>query len=782
MSPNQNKRPIRTMILAGFSLALLAVGIMGYIAYDNVRDLSIYLETGVTPENFLRQLSELRINVVKAGASAKSYAITSDPDLLMRRYFVMINKVYSNLDSLDVLAVDKKDEQARLSKIRSSVGQTVNLHANLVKAVGDSAVSAQFDRMVRAFINVVQLDRDSLTVKVNKADSLAISVVVYGEDRESQMKRLTADADSLQNMAFFYMDRLAFTQQVARRGAAEMGSSLTDKTRRFVAIFGFSVFVVCSIFIGIIFNDLRQNRRLQQKLQEEKKRAEKLARAKQEFLANMSHEIRTPMNAVIGFSEQLSTTPLNAIQKRLLQPIRESANYLLALINDILDYSKLDSGNVKLDKAGFQPKDILDEVNRIFGRSANQKGIRFSCEVKGKLPEVIVGDSLRLKQMLFNLVNNAIKFTDEGEVKVTAWSVKQSGTNKVEIIFAVEDTGIGIAEEHIDRIFSEFIQADSSTTRKYGGTGLGLSITRKLARLHSGDVEIESVEGKGSTFRLKLYYPLGTKDNLPARPRNVHIQPNVLKGKHILIADDEPYNRMLIQTIMDKWGVHADIVENGKEVIDKLKTGKYECILMDLQMPEMDGMAATRFIRKELGMDIPIIALTATSTPAEIRETTRMGMNDYLIKPFQEQELLKLILQTMGEEIVIEEDMEETNNGEEVKKAFHFDTLYRLANKDTTFMRNMLDLFVKSTGENLSAMDRAVQAQSWEEVSNMAHKIIPPCRHLGLTDIVSKLKSIELDAPKLEFQPQMTKRVEQVSGEIKTVVEEIRQELEKLTD
>ena len=383
--------------------------------------------------------------------------------------------------------------------------------------------------------------------------------------------------------------------------------------------------------------------------------------------------------------------------------------------------------------------------------------------------------------MLFNLVNNAIKFTDEGKVNVTAWSSKISGSDQVEVMFAVEDTGIGIAKEHIERIFSEFIQADSSTTRKYGGTGLGLSITRQLARLHGGDVRIESVEGEGSTFILKLYYPSGTPRDLPARPQNVRIQPHAVKGKNILIADDEPYNRMLIRTIMDKWGVHADIVENGEEVVEKLKSKKYDCILMDLQMPEMDGMAATRIIRKEMKLELPIIALTATSTPAEIRETTRMGMNAYLIKPFQEMELLKLILQSLGEKIVVEE-FEEISNNKNVKQAFHFDTLYRLANKDTTFMRNMLDLFVKSTGESLEQLKQAIKKQEWDEVSNLAHKIIPPCRHLGLTDIVDQLKSIELDAPKPDMQARIPQRVEKVSGEIKMVVSEISKELEKLVN
>ena len=378
MSANQNKRPIRTMILAGFSLALLAVGIMGYIAYDNVRGLSIYLRRSITPEKFMKELGDLRTNLVRAESSVKTFALNSDQGSLMNKYFVLIKEVYTNLDTLDMMAEGKIQERRRLKNIREDVEEAVNLHANLIRAVGDSTSSAQFDRMVRVFVNVVQEDKDSLTVQVNEKDSLAISVVLYSEDKDTQIQRLTTEADSLQSSIFFYIDRLEFTQRVARIKAAELGASLTEETRKFVAIFGLSVLVVCSIFIGIIFSDLRQNRRLQQKLQEEKKRAEKLARAKQEFLANMSHEIRTPMNAVIGFSEQLSTTPLNSQQLRLLQPIRESADYLLALINDILDYSKLDSGNVKLDKTGFKPQFVLNELERIFGRSASEKGIAFS--------------------------------------------------------------------------------------------------------------------------------------------------------------------------------------------------------------------------------------------------------------------------------------------------------------------------------------------------------------------------------------------------------------------
>lgn len=576
-----------------------------------------------------------------------------------------------------------------------------------------------------------------------EAEELISREIIQGEIAE-----LTLEGQEVMEDLKSLVTRLEERDSRANQDLAQNAEAQADDTTNFIAWFSSVVLLLCVVLIAVIFGDMARNYRLQKRLEQEKARAEKLAKVKEDFLANMSHEIRTPMNALIGFSEQLAQTPLKFSQSSLLQPIRNSAHYLLALINDILDYSKLESGNFKLETTTFHPQSLLEEVLQTLQPLAQNKGIELAGEDFSKLPPAIKGDPLRLRQMLFNLLGNAIKFTEEGSVRLQAETLSQNASN-IQLRFAIQDTGIGIPEDQLKKVFQNFVQADNSTTRRFGGTGLGLSITQKLAKLHKGEVEIESKVGTGTSVSLLLPYLIGKEEDVPQKPQNVQIKPQQLKGKRILVADDEAYNRELIQIILDKWGVIPVIVNDGKAAVAKLENQSFDIILMDLRMPEMDGISVARHLRQTLSINTPILALTATSTEDEITQALEAGMNGYLLKPFQEADLLATITHLLGlpMEIEIKElPIEKEEFAAMPEDKFSLVHLEKLTNNNPQALARMLQLFLAAAKDNIQGFELAIEQKDWQEISMRAHKMIPPCRHLGLEGLVRRLKKIETQA------------------------------------
>lgn len=394
------------------------------------------------------------------------------------------------------------------------------------------------------------------------------------------------------------------------------------------------------------------NKELEQKaieLREAKEEADRANKAKSEFLSTMSHEIRTPLNAVLGMAYILQTEDPRPDQEANLKVLKFSGENLLALINDVLDYNKIESGNVILEDADFQLADLLESVLTGFHMKAEEKGIDLILEKPDVMKNRVVrGDSTRITQVLNNLVGNAVKFTSEGSVKLKL-EIDTLSEDELMASFSVEDTGIGVDPKLHDQIFESFAQADPSITRKYGGTGLGLPISRELVHLMGGQLELTSTPGKGSTFSFELPLPYRLEERQKVKPVGPIKGDYPLKGKRILLAEDNVINAQVARTILSKWGAVVDVKMDGVHVVDAWKTQPYDIILMDLRMPEMDGIEATRIIRESENQSahIPIVALTASAMLAEQHAIFEAGMNDYISKPFNPQELLsKIVKQT----------------------------------------------------------------------------------------------------------------------------------------
>ncbi|WP_165760459.1 ATP-binding protein [Niastella populi] len=405
---------------------------------------------------------------------------------------------------------------------------------------------------------------------------------------------------------------------------------------------GAFLFVV--IILLMLNKDINRRKTTQQKLIEAIEEAKKAKRMQEQFLANMSHEIRTPMNGIKGMTDLLLETPLAEKQQDMAAMIKRSINTLLVVINDILDFSKIKAGKLHIEKINLNIKEVIGNTVSLFSHQLQTKGLPLQINIDPNIPEHLTGDPHRLNQILNNLLSNAIKFTTEGHINITVAIQKQT-VDTMTLAFTITDTGVGIPEDSITYIFDSFSQASQDISRRFGGTGLGLTICKQLLQLQGGDISVQSAVGKGSSFQFYLPFdinntPAAEMPALPGKPEHDH----PLTGKQVLVAEDNEINQKLIEFVLRKAGGTVTIANNGEEAIQLLQQNNlYDLIIMDLQMPKMDGYATTYYIRNNLRLKIPIIAMTATAMKDEQWQCLHAGMNEYMTKPFEFAELYKRI-------------------------------------------------------------------------------------------------------------------------------------------
>ena len=401
-----------------------------------------------------------------------------------------------------------------------------------------------------------------------------------------------------------------------------------------------------------LYGDATVQKRIMAELTEAKSKAETATRiaedamkAKQQFLSNMSHEIRTPMNAIIGFTKIILKTDLSVKQKEYLDAIKASSDGLLVLINDILDLAKVDAGKMTFEQAPFKMEFSISTMHQVFDLKIKEKNLNLVKEYDNKIPVVLIGDSVRLHQILLNLLSNAIKFTAEGKITVTVRLLSEDDEKAV-IEFAIADTGTGIPEDKLESIFENFQQATSSTSSTFGGTGLGLAICKQLVEKQGGTISVKSKVNEGSTFSFTLIFQ---KTNGESEKEIGAVKlDREIKDIKILVVGDIKLNQLLMRTILDDFKFKYDIADNGKIAIEKLQTETYDIILMDLQMPVMNGFEATAYIRNTMNSKIPIIALTADVTKVDVETCKAVGMNDYVSKPLDERVLYTKIIELLA--------------------------------------------------------------------------------------------------------------------------------------
>ena len=491
---------------------------------------------------------------------------------------------------------------------------------------------------------------------------------------------------------------------------------------------------------------LKKLEKTNKELEVAKVEAESANTAKSRFLASMSHELRTPISAVYSIHELLQNTDLTEKQKRYLDIQKSSANNLLAIVNNILDFSKIEAGVLTLEESVFDIYKLIKKIIETFNYMALGKSIALDYSIDPKINCVLIGDSVRINQILINLVNNAIKFTNKGLVRLDCNLVSStSQTNLIE--FVITDTGIGIDQFNIDNIFESFKQEDNSTTRKFGGTGLGLAISKQLVELMNGEIKAESKKGTGSKFTVKINLKVGNADDLEHKQGKAEINEETLRGVKILLAEDNLFNQEIIQALIEKWNAVIDLAENGQVAVEKFKANNYDIVLMDKQMPVMGGIAATEIIRKELRSNVPIIAMTADVIRGVIDQCLNAGMNDYISKPFDSADLFEKIARLLNKEIkYIDSAPKQSSASEssaETKKLYDLSKLKEACLGDEQRTQKMAKRLLDELPDDLLKLTAHFNNGEYNETSKIAHRIKPNVDFLGVPRSKSNLQLIQ---------------------------------------
>ncbi|HCL04820.1 MAG TPA: hypothetical protein DHW64_02145 [Chitinophagaceae bacterium] len=488
--------------------------------------------------------------------------------------------------------------------------------------------------------------------------------------------------------------------------------------------------------ISGIATDITDRVLYQQKLIEARKNAEEAKQLQEQFLANMSHEIRTPMNGIQGMTNLLMQTELNSQQKEFTGMIKRSVNNLLVIVNDILDFSKIKAGRLTIDKTAFSIREVLNNVKAQFEHEVSGKKLQLLIEYELTLPETVIGDPYRLNQVLVNVVGNAIKFTVAGEVHIKVEQLNQRD-NKSDFLFTVSDTGIGIPEDKTNVIFDAFTQAGPDIARNYGGAGLGLAICKGLVELQQGSITVSNIPGGGSVFSVSLPYEVQETNN------DATDDSLLLKGKRFLVVEDNEVNQKLVSYVLKKVGGAVDIAHNGRMAIDLLenKTAYYDLIIMDIQMPVMDGYEATEYIRTVLQLQTPIIAMTATALKGDQEKAEQVGMNEFMLKPFDFNDLYKRLVKLIAtkKETITENDT--TMNGE---KLYDLSLLEGLDDKES--LLDVLNLFLENTPNQIKELSILGTTEQYDDIYKLAHKLKGALAMLQASRISELLGKIEANA------------------------------------
>lgn len=479
-----------------------------------------------------------------------------------------------------------------------------------------------------------------------------------------------------------------------------------------------------------VFMNINSYRVLQDQLERTIEEAENTSQTKSKFIASLNHELRAPLNGIMGMANLLNETILDDQQKSYVNMILSSTQMLLTLVNDVLDVSKIASGKLELERVDFNLFEVLTNIQNILNPLATAKNLTLYYNIEENVPKFLVGDQIRLQQILINLINNAIKFTDSGEINVTV-KKHQSNADNVSLLFRVTDTGIGISPEFIPNLFQDFTQASPSMVRTHGGTGLGLSICKKLVTLMGGDIGVQSTVGQGSTFWFTAPFPV--VESLRGTEDNVH-QDDYIPKLNILIAEDNIINQQVIEGILKNIGQTVVLASNGTDAIEQFEKQKFDLIFMDINMPGIDGFAATKLLReKETGANIPIIAFSADTLTTSLEEFRSLGFTDVTSKPVNKNEIINLIRKYAPTELLSQ------STREEMYAIDHRYISNLLNDIGTETVNNLLNTYKTEAADIITKIE---QEENIEECHKLAHNLAGISENLGIKEVGQLARSI----------------------------------------
>ena len=809
-----NKRTaFQYKILAIMLVIMVLVSITGIYAYKRFSQIVTSISKEARVDMRLITSKSLMNDVAEAENSVKSYSLIRDT-LYLNKFYKAAERSNEKLSSLHQYSADKKILSHEVDTLEVLIAEKFNILNELLVIQDKYRVQTALDKVV---INIEKKDSikeesfktelkpniiQKIFGKKNKADTANKSEKQYSiEDINKEIDSIKKEEKNIETVLKNQeLTLLVQDKEVSKRiknllNAIEAKELLSiaihteeaekamKETNTQIAIFCVLTALLLVIMAYIIINYVQNSARYRKILKQAKAKAEDLAVTKERFLANMSHEIRTPMNAIAGFTEQIDKGPLTPEQKEQLTMVRKSIDHLLYLINDVLDFTKLQSGKLKLESIGFRPNEFVRDVITFVQPLAKEKKIEIKCDIKTDDELILLGDPFRLRQILLNLISNSIKFTENGSISVQLSQVMKS-SHFTNVRLEITDSGIGMSKNQLKKVFREFEQAEVSTSRNYGGTGLGLSIVSMLVKLHEGKIDIISSPNKGTTVSIEISYPLGTEAEIELYEKvekECETNLSLPEGLKILIVDDEEYNRKLLSTILKKHQVDFTEAINGVEAIMEVKRNNYDLILMDARMPKMDGIEATKRIRNlndNSKNNVPIIALTAAVTEDNKKEYQFAGMNGCLAKPFKEKELLLEI-----QKVVDDKDKADSSEVSETPKKdvknLDLSALKELSNGDEKFYTDMLKTFLDTTSMGVKEMEKLLKEKNYTMIAEHAHKISAPCKHLGTDFLYEHLKILEDNCRNNESLDKVDDLIKEIKTEFKIISKLIKKELTK---
>ena len=696
----------------------------------------------------------------------------------------------SRLDTISLLLKQKKSSIAQIRKLntqytnessfitlRKKLQETRDSLRNSAHKVDLSKSSRGMFRELGEYFSFVVADQkliDSISrTPVSEAELLAHSDKIITEliVREDNLKNeLRERENTLQLKNRELSGKIQFLissveKEILDNSYAEIIQNQKDieKTTLFLSWAGVLGVLLLLFFGWIILRDLTQQQKYRDKLEELNQENSMLLRSKTMLLATVTHDLQTPLGSILGFSDLLKKTNLDSTQKQYISNISNSSDYILDLVNDLVDFSKLENNKIKIKKVAFNPKQLIENTFNTLKKNAIDKDIVLLYEIEDTLDTNIVSDPYRVKQILTNLVTNAIKFTQKGHVKIIG-KIKDKN-----VLFAVEDTGIGITEDQQKLIFEEFTQAHSDIEQQFGGTGLGLTISKRMVELLGGKIQVESESEKGSVFMFSI--PFIKAENEREKDKNTTINTDFLKDKNILIVDDDKMQLSLMEALFSNYPVHLTTENDATKVISLLEKDKFDLIFTDIQMPKKSGFMLVQKIRNHQQIsNIPVIALSG-KRDLSVEDFTEKGFTYFLGKPLQMDEALQVMKAIFEKrKIGIPFDSDFKNDSENTNNLYDLSSLKQFIADDIDALKNIISIFLDSTKTSIEELKN--NSQDLEKLSQTAHRMIPMLRQIESLEVVfllEKLENKEISLDKTESYIQdITKKMDILTNKLKT--------------
>jgi signal transduction histidine kinase/DNA-binding NarL/FixJ family response regulator len=800
----KKRSSITFTVFAGYFLLTVLMGLAVWFIYNQVIDYASMTERSAAGNQKLLLVGDAATKLYEAESLSRQLIQTADVEGL-DTYTAKIDSIKTTLaslqnfrtdssldreiDSINMLLSRKTENLKELLELRA-LGETDSYYARVLNEL--RRVDENFERTnYEQRFKDLQPHQRQLLIKLLEysdaedpeppgitIDSLVNSVKTVLSQLETRERRyraalreqedqLLANEVELNSRLRILFSTLETEERIASIDQVAAWQETVEDTSRIIGFLGAASLIVILTFVFLVTQDVIKSQRYRKELEAAKTYAESLLSSREQFMNTVTHDLRSPLNSVIGYTGLLEKSGLNKSQNRYLEQLKKSSDYLLHLVNDLLDLSRLEAGKMSIEELAFNPKNLIEETVENAVPPEKPREVKVTTQVAEELDRAFITDPFRIKQILTNLVSNACKFTPKGSVEVRAW-LRQAKNNPV-LCIEVKDTGIGISEAQKEKVFEEFSQEDSSIEKRYGGTGLGLAISKKLTDLLQGRISLESEPGKGSTFLLEIPVDYAAKSESLTPIAALPVKD--VKKFSILIVDDEPAQLGLLKELIRSTGMSFRTAQNGREALEKLQKEIPDLVLTDIQMPEMDGFELLKSTKDDEQLKhVPIVALSGQPnvSPAEY---LKMGFSGSLLKPYSSQKLIKII----GDLLEIRLSLETVKGRESIKsnKNYDLNEIRSFSGDDPEAMDAILTAFIESTRSNLQALELAYQKGEKKKVSAIAHKMLPMFRQLQVPYIIDGLATLENPEGKVQKEIDF----EKLTAEINELLLQLQKEI-----